>query len=402
MLDKKRLIYKGQHIALYIDDVSTSDVIFTFSGHGANPKDLYGDGFIQSLGFSGVFFVALANHWWQTNELNEAINIANTNTKSHTNRIVYGQSMGGYGALLCAARLKSRVVVTAPQTTLDEQNAKIPQSWMKDINQYPIIRDNIVSELIDVESIKIIYDIKDKWDFSHVNYLQAHINWIDTYTIPYATHNLPKTLREMGIISSVIASAFKEENDNKADFRKLINKNKKKSISYILNLGHFVEASKNKWLYSFYKKVVTFYFDDLMSSLKKDHPQKNESLNFFSERLISINRHVEVYDSKKLIFLSRGNDPQFEIGNLPEGNLECKLSFLSNVKSFGNVFFSRDSSIAFTPKDAISFSVSPGITHVSFILPGSSEDRLLKIRIDPISCTGLFQILDFRFVLNNR
>ncbi|MGE6106159.1 alpha/beta hydrolase-fold protein [Aeromonas veronii] len=214
MLDKKRLIYKGQHIALYIDDVSTSDVIFTFSGHGANPKDLYGDGFIQSLGFSGVFFVALANHWWQTNELNEAINIANTNTKSHTNRIVYGQSMGGYGALLCAARLKSRVVVTAPQTTLDEQNAKIPQSWMKDINQYPIIRDNIVSELIDVESIKIIYDIKDKWDFSHVNYLQAHINWIDTYTIPYATHNLPKTLREMGIISSVIASAFKEENDN--------------------------------------------------------------------------------------------------------------------------------------------------------------------------------------------
>ncbi|HBH9214098.1 TPA: hypothetical protein KYC37_005265, partial [Escherichia coli] len=213
MLNGKRLIYKGQHIALYIDDVSTSNVIFTFSGHGANPKDLYGDGFIQSLGFSGVFFVALANHWWQTRELDEAINIANANTENHTNRIVYGQSMGGYGALLCAAKLKSRAVVTAPQTTLNAKNAKIPQSWMKDINQYPVIRDNLASELISVESIKIIYDVKDRWDVSHVNYLKSHIKWIDEYTIPYATHNLPRTLREMGIISSVISSAFKGKNN---------------------------------------------------------------------------------------------------------------------------------------------------------------------------------------------
>lgn len=398
MLNGKRLIYKGQHIALYIDDVSTSNVIFTFSGHGANPKDLYGDGFIQSLGFSGVFFVALANHWWQTRELDEAINIANANTENHTNRIVYGQSMGGYGALLCAAKLKSRAVVTAPQTTLNAKNAKIPQSWMKDINQYPVIRDNLASELISVESIKIIYDVKDRWDVSHVNYLKSHIKWIDEYTIPYATHNLPRTLREMGIISFVISSAFKGKN-NKNDFRKLINKNKKKSISYISNLGHFVENSKNKWLYSYYKRIVAFYFDDLMSSIKRDSwVLQNNTLDAFNNRLIYINNHVEVFDTNKLIFLSRGNDPQLELGCLPDGNLECNFSFFSNVASFGNVFFSRDSNTAFTPKDAISFSVSPGITHVTFILPGSSEDRLRKIRIDPISCPGFFQVLDFRFV----
>ncbi|AZA00753.1 hypothetical protein [Escherichia coli] len=306
--------------------------------------------------------------------------------------------MGGYGALLCAAKLKSRAVVTAPQTTLNAKNAKIPQSWMKDINQYPVIRDNLASELISVESIKIIYDVKDRWDVSHVNYLKSHIKWIDEYTIPYATHNLPRTLREMGIISSVISSAFKGKN-NKNDFRKLINKNKKKSISYISNLGHFVENSKNKWLYSYYKRIVAFYFDDLMSSIKRDSwVLQNNTLDAFNNRLIYINNHVEVFDTNKLIFLSRGNDPQLELGCLPDGNLECNFSFFSNVASFGNVFFSRDSNTAFTPKDAISFSVSPGITHVTFILPGSSEDRLRKIRIDPISCPGFFQVLDFRFV----
>lgn len=46
-------------------------------------------------GLAAFFFVALANHWWQTHELDEAINIANANTENHTNRIVYGQSMGG-------------------------------------------------------------------------------------------------------------------------------------------------------------------------------------------------------------------------------------------------------------------------------------------------------------------
>ncbi|HHH4401034.1 TPA: hypothetical protein ACPZZM_004992, partial [Escherichia coli] len=185
----------------------------------------------------------------------------------------------------------------------------------------------------------------------------------------------------------------------KNDFRKLINKNKKKSISYISNLGHFVENSKNKWLYSYYKRIVAFYFDDLMSSIKRDSwVLQNNTLDAFNNRLIYINNHVEVFDTNKLIFLSRGNDPQLELGCLPDGNLECNFSFFSNVASFGNVFFSRDSNTAFTPKDAISFSVSPGITHVTFILPGSSEDRLRKIRIDPISCPGFFQVLDFRFV----
>ncbi|MDM5075561.1 hypothetical protein OB931_04055 [Aeromonas media] len=398
MSNKKRLLYKGQHIALYIDDVSTSDVIFTFSGHGANPKDLYGDGFIQSLGFSGVFFVALANHWWQTEELSEAINIANSNTYTHTNRIAYGQSMGGYGALLCAAKLKSRVVVTAPQTTLNSQHAKIPQSWMKDISKYPTIRDNIVNELINIESIKIIYDIKDKCDVSHVNYLKAHIEWIDEYTVPYATHNLPKTLREMGIISNIVSDAFKNEINDKIEFRKKINNNRKKSISYLLNLGTSINKSRNRWLYYIYKDIVSSYFEDLISQSNSNSFLTNKNyLDDFKTRFISMNQHVESYDTNKLLFLSKGNDPQFFIGNLPDGNKVCSLSFFSNTKSFGNVFFLRASSTAYTPKDAISFSVVPGINHIRFTLPGSYEDGLQQIRIDPISCTGFFQILDFIF-----
>ncbi|WP_250388917.1 hypothetical protein, partial [Escherichia coli] len=77
---------------------------------------------------------------------------------------------------------------------------------------------------------------------------------------------------------------------------------------------------------------MAFYFDDFMSSIKRDSwVLQNNTLDAFNNRLIYINNHVEVFDTNKLIFLSRGNDPQLELGCLPDGNLECNLSFFSNV-----------------------------------------------------------------------
>lgn len=398
MLNAKTQIYKGKYISLYIDNISTSDVIFTFSGHGANPKNLYGDGFIQQLGFSGVFFVSLANHWWQTPELNEAINIANENTKTHSNRIAYGQSMGGYGALLCAARLKSRVVVTAPQTTLDARKANISQAWMKDISQFPIIRDNVEDELMSVDSIKIFYDNKNSSDVSHVEHLKTHINWLDEYTIPYATHNLPRTLKEMGLITSLISESFKNEKTNKIEFRKKIRANKAKSISYILNLRRHTEKSKNKWLHPFYKKIATSYIEKEISKVRKnDFIASDDDFRDLNCKLISMNQHVEIYDADKLLFLSRGNDPQLVYNDIPDSELICRLSFFSNTASYGNIFFLRKSSPGFSPNDAISFSVKSGINHVIFKLSSIKGNPLEKIRIDPISCSGFFQILEFKF-----
>lgn len=401
MSNGKVQIYKGQQIAVYIDDISPSNVIFTFSGHGADPKNLYGDGFIQKLGFSGVFFVSLANHWWQTEELEEAIAIANEKTKTHNNRIAYGQSMGAYGALLCSARLQSRAVVTAPQTTLNSQNANIPQVWLNDISQFPIVRDNIEKELLNVNSIKIVYDPKDSWDISHVDHLKKHIHWLDEYKVPYATHNLPGTLKEMGIISSLIPELFKNETLNKYQFRKSIKANRSKSISYIRKLGTLTEKSKNKWLHGFYKKIATPHIEKAMLNIEKHSPEtNNETLRNFNSKLLSTNQHVEIYDTEKLLFLSRENDPQLIFNNIPNITSTCNLSFFSSVESCGNIFFMRKINSTFSANDAINFTVKPGINHVNFDISGSPETAIEKIRFDPISCKGFFQILELNFESN--
>lgn len=54
-----KVIYDGLDIVVYFDYVSDEGCVFSFSGFDAHKTNChrYADGFIQSLGLSGVFFV---------------------------------------------------------------------------------------------------------------------------------------------------------------------------------------------------------------------------------------------------------------------------------------------------------------------------------------------------------
>lgn len=390
MNQSKHLIYKGSQIDLYIDDVSTDNVIFTFSGHGANPKNLYGDGFIQKHGFSGVFFVALNNHWWQTEELYEAIKIANEYTKNHSNRITYGQSMGAYGALLCASKLRSRVVVTAPQTSINPSEVPLPKIWLDDINKFPKITQPLEIELLATPSINIIYDPKDKCDIAHATHLRNHIPWVNEYKVPYLTHNLPQSLKEMEIISDVIPDFFKNTQIEKSSLRNKIRTNRIKSTTYLKAVGESVKKSKNKWLYDLYKEIVSsrmqFIFND--STL--------DQINIFDKYSLSINQSIETFDINQLIFLIKNSSAQITISKIPEGSKKLFLNFYSNTDSRGSNSFNSENNDSALTQSQIFFNVKKGFNSIEINLE-TNEISPNSIKISPTLTPAIIKIQDILF-----
>ncbi len=388
MNNEKKIIYEGKNIILYMDDVSLSKVVFSFTGYeGDLGKNLYGDGFIQKNGFSGFFFVSLQNHWWQTPELDEAIEMANKYTASHNVRISYGQSMGGYGALLSAGRLNSRALVTAPQTTINPKLALVGDVWLEEINKNPIYRDNVLEELGETKSVVVIYDNKGKGDVSHIKYIENSIG-VKLYKIPYATHNLPETLKEMGIISQLISDFFNNENAyDRISFRKIIRKRRSESFAYLHRLGVASRQSKNKWLYDFYKKCI-------VSRIKKKISEDGAwSRNKIDDGFISFNSQVDVFDRENDIFISKGRDPQIFLKNIPKEFSVGKIVFYSSSASIGNFFFSRGEKEKFSVSDSIRFNVKPGVNVVGFEGKSEGKERVQIIRFDPISQVGFFCIL---------
>ncbi len=388
----KKIIYEGKDIILYMDNISSSKVVFAFTGYEGEPgKNLYGDGFIQKCGFSGVFFVSLQNHWWQTPELIEAINIANSHTKNHEVRVSYGQSMGGYGALLCARRLNSRAVVTAPQTTINPELASIGDIWLENIRRSPIVRDNIREELVGMQSAIVIYDNKGGSDVSHVNYIEGR-DGVVLYKIPYATHNLPATLSEMGLLSRVIAGFFESENKfSEFHFRRMIRERRANSFSYLKRLGFFAQRSKSKWLYDYYKKCV------VARILEKISEAGLPCIGCVSAAEFRVNSHVESFDESTGVFISKGNDPQVMFKNIPENSTSGTLVFYSSSSSGGNLFYSRGTEERFSAADSMSFRVVAGVNVVQFDVRHEERGGAKALRFDPMSREGFFSVLSVSY-----
>ncbi|PFH27062.1 hypothetical protein [Burkholderia sp. JKS000303] len=395
-MGNKKIIYEGKDIILYMDNISSSKVVFSFTGYEGEPgKNLYGDGFIQKCGFSGVFFVSLQNHWWQTPELIKAINVANHHTKRHKIRVTYGQSMGGYGALLCARRLNSRAVVTAPQTTINPELASIGEIWLENIRRSPIIRDNVLDELVGIKSAAVIYDNKGASDVSHVKYVERR-DRVVLYKIPYATHNIPAALNEMGLLSKAISGFFENENGfEERYFRRMIRENRGNSFTYLKRLGFFAQRSRNKWLYDYYKKCVVARILRKISEADFSYSRRANEIRF------RVNSHVESFDERAQVFVSKGNDPQVVFRNVPENSASGILVFYSSSSSSGNLFYSRGSEERFSATDALNFKVEAGVNVVRFDTRREESGNARTIRFDPMSCEGFFSVLSISYNESN-
>lgn len=264
------LIYDGLDIAVYFDYLSDDGVVFSFSGFDAHKtqRHRYADGFIQSLGLSGVFFCAKDNHWWQTKELWEAIEVVNVYTRNIKKRISYGQSMGGYGALLASKHLKSFALVTAPQTCISDKSLPLHPVWRENIERFHLVRDD-VADLIQYNlGTIIIYDNLcdiDRRHFAHISKKKGVLG----IRVSFGTHYIPKALVEMGLFSKIITNLMLNDNFSVQHIRREIRENRLLSKTYVeAILSAVKKRGLNSNLYNMIKIKLT---NDLLSY---NHHQK--------------------------------------------------------------------------------------------------------------------------------
>ncbi len=255
-MSERDVIFDSDDISVLFDKCAQNSVVFSFSGYEAlkTDKPRYGDGFIQKCGHSGVFFVSKVSHWWQTPDLQKAIDAANEATQGIANRMTYGQSMGGYGALLTAGSLKARAVVTAPQTTLVDANAPMMAAWCDKIREHGHDgRDNVIDEINASVGAAMLFDPRSRVDLGHYRYVGQ--TKIVPYVVPFGTHYIPKCLVEMGVFATIIAKMFAEPNVAVSTVRGMIRENRLKSPLYTQVVFDRASKRKSRWLADLVVKI---------------------------------------------------------------------------------------------------------------------------------------------------
>ncbi|WP_263226601.1 hypothetical protein [Pseudomonas alabamensis] len=271
---KRQVIYEGSELSAIYDRCDSDILVISFSGY--EPPDAirrpYGDSFLQSENFSVIFVVAKKNNWYQTEEFLILMSIISEFKENYKRCITYGQSMGGYGAILAASRLGIYCLATAPQTVIsDPKNVSMMSNWMSCIRERPIVHDDIRETIHNSAQVNVIIDLKERTDREHFNQI-AECEKVLVYKIPYGSHLIPSALHQMGILKIVISAALKG-NLEPFELRKLTRKNRAKSIIYISTIC-------NKAI----KRRSSFITKLLISAFEKSC--KSESIN------IELSRHI--------------------------------------------------------------------------------------------------------------
>src|SRR3712207_9016 len=100
------VLFEGSDLKVTLQDRSDGPVVVTFTEHHARYPiaEGFGDRFLEKQGIASVSFISKANHWWQTAEMHQAIDLVRKHSAIASRRkIGYGSSMGAYGAILFAS-----------------------------------------------------------------------------------------------------------------------------------------------------------------------------------------------------------------------------------------------------------------------------------------------------------
>lgn len=227
-------IYSGADIVVYLEPGSGGVAVFSFSGHGMHKADnpRYGDGLFRKLGVTGVYFTTRDDHWWQSAEMPAAIAAANAATAGIARRIAYGQSMGGFGAAAFARDLNADYLITAPQLSVRAGEVLLNPIWEQSIRLRPVLFPNAAERLSGLSGT-IVYDPRHRIDPTHARLLNGLAGQHRRLIVPFGSHFIPRTLTEMGILSTLVSDIVLGRAKDLAFYRRIIRENRMKSSRYV-------------------------------------------------------------------------------------------------------------------------------------------------------------------------
>lgn len=170
-----------------------TDLCITFTHvHNDYSKPLPGfaEPLLTKAKMPAVYFVSRRNHWWQPQEVDEAIDqLRQSNLLDRfERRIGYGSSMGGYGVLLFARKLGlDRVVAVSPQASVNPKQVPWETRYNEWIKNLSFRQPDIQEALAGASNVTVVYDYMNRYDRRHIAMLRQSAG-VEFLNLPYTGH----------------------------------------------------------------------------------------------------------------------------------------------------------------------------------------------------------------------
>lgn len=202
----RELIFKGADLDVFYYKAAGSQALFvTFTNFGGVvPRLGFAEEFVEKQGYSGLYFIQKANHWWQTPEVFEAIAAIKATglLRAHPKKIGYGSSMGGYGAILFSAHLDlDQVIALSPQYSIQRSKVAFDPRWKRESEEINFICDDL-SIAVKHGDVHVFYDPFHQ-DSKHVKLISKEVP-CKLYRVPFAGHPVVRLIAEAGLLKSTV------------------------------------------------------------------------------------------------------------------------------------------------------------------------------------------------------
>ena len=228
-------IFDGDDIWVDCQLRGSDEIYVTFSAYTPDnsPSSPFAASFLKEQNISSMAFVSKRNHWWQTREMDTAVSIVSgiLDQFPAVQRIGYGSSMGGYGALHNSSALRlNSVLALSPQFSVDRKKVRWDRRYAEPLS-IDFIRDDMVSGISQTSDILIAYDPLDRFDRKHTRLIRETRS-IDVLVIPFGGHPVGGLLRDMDVLKALALCSRNPSSDWKR-LRNSIRAARRNSKSYL-------------------------------------------------------------------------------------------------------------------------------------------------------------------------
>jgi hypothetical protein len=171
-----RLLFEGDDVRVTAVHAESATCVVTYSGgqSGTGWRPTLLEGTLARLGLAAVHFAPADDHWWQTPEMGPACEAALPALVAYPDRIAFGTSMGGYGALAFAGALNAaRVLAVSPQTVITDRRVTMQPYSRAQVDRLGVLHDDVPGDLPAALVPQLLYDPLSRRDLEHADWLAA-------------------------------------------------------------------------------------------------------------------------------------------------------------------------------------------------------------------------------------
>lgn len=201
-----------------LDRVVLDGVIKAHDKAGTIPNGIY-----TPYSINEINFLCKNANWYQRKSVETCISVIKKIIAGYEKTtVIYGSSMGGFGAIHLGAELGITSIAFSPQATLEDEFG-ITWDWKK-ISEYSkshfgFFNSNIINGKCHDSKIYIFYDGRHILDKKHALYIIKKCKNCISFNIPYAGHACTNIVNKYYKIKNIVIDILNGDFDSKK-FRK--------------------------------------------------------------------------------------------------------------------------------------------------------------------------------------